>query len=120
MNTRKISFFLLVSFVFAVTVILAQEHETHEEGEDITIRPGMELKKLGGINMLVPEDTQVYRDRGRWIMEGPDEYAARRFKDVETRLQAVESEQEKLRQELERLKGRLQTRIGGGGDAGDE
>ena len=59
----------------------------------IDIPPGMELRKMGSIKMIVPKGTQVRKKNSLVIMEGPDEYAARNIYEMNGRLMELEAKQ---------------------------
>lgn len=69
-----------------------------------TIRPGMELRKVGNVNMLVPEGAEIYYDKGRYVAEGFGEYAARNFKETGERLNKIEASLKSLNDEIENLR----------------
>jgi len=54
------------------------------------LRPGMERKKIGSITTIVPEGTEIYERSGLLIIESPEEYSARRFKEMESRFEKLE------------------------------
>ncbi|MFH1189618.1 MAG: hypothetical protein V1682_02870 [Candidatus Omnitrophota bacterium] len=70
----------------------------------IGIPPGMELRKIGGISMIVPEGTQVSKKSGLVVMEGPDEFAARNIYEMRGRLMTLEERQHDVEKELNDLK----------------
>ena len=74
------------------------------------LRPGMEVRKVGGINMVVPEGTQFYMEGSQLKMEEASEYSARRFKDVDERFKAMEAREKKLEEEIKALQEALKTR----------
>ncbi len=86
--------------------------DTHEmTPENINeVRPGMELRKVGGINMIVPEGTQFYMEGSQLKMEEAGEYAARRFRQVDERLKAMEEREKKLEEEIKKLQEALKPR----------
>lgn len=107
---------LVISILaFFVSTALAQNEEQKDynnntaNGDEnrtngMTIRPGMELKKIGGLNLIVPEGTQIYRNGAQLIMEEADDYTARNLKEMKSRLDKVEKGQEELKNEFEKLR----------------
>ncbi len=71
---------------------------------NIEVDPGMELRRVGGLNMIVPKGTQVHQDGSLQVMEGPDEYAARNIMEVKTRIGEMEKAQKEMREEVDSLK----------------
>ncbi|MFH1593525.1 MAG: hypothetical protein ABID09_02380 [Candidatus Omnitrophota bacterium] len=70
----------------------------------VKIRPGMEIKKMGDANILVPKGARLERRAAEMNIEDTAEWAARRFEDVDDRFKKVEFEQEILKKELAGLK----------------
>lgn len=70
----------------------------------IDIPPGMEMRKVGNINMIVPEGTQIRKNGSNLIMEGPDEYVARNVREIKGRLTEIETRQLAQEEKLDGLK----------------
>ncbi|MFA5143419.1 MAG: hypothetical protein WC522_04540 [Candidatus Omnitrophota bacterium] len=98
-------------------IVLAQDEAVKEgenqdvkEAEAITresisrVRPGMEVKKIGGLNLMVPEGTKFYREGAQIRMEEEGEYSARRFKEMDARLQKVENKVRGIETGMEELR----------------
>ena len=93
---------------------LAQEQKESEYGETsvstdtkesaMEVPPGMELRKIGTIKMVVPKGTQVSKKGSLVVMEGPDEYAARNIYEMNGRLMGLEARQMNIERETESLK----------------
>ena len=73
------------------------------------MRPGLEVKKIGGLNMLVPEGTKFYKEGAQIKMEEEDAYSARRFKEMDTRLQKAENRISSLEHEISELRNLIET-----------
>jgi hypothetical protein len=71
---------------------------------NIEIPPGMELRMMGGIKMIVPKGTQVHKKGSLVVMEGPDEYAARNIYEMNGRISELEARQVSIEKELEGLR----------------
>lgn len=65
------------------------------------IPPGMELIKMGGIRMIVPQGIKIEKKGSLMTMESSEEFAARSFKEIRDRLDRIERSQEELRQMME-------------------
>ncbi len=74
-----------------------------EEG-NLRIPPGMELKKVGNTNILIPKGGKIFKAADTLIVESTGEYAARKFLEMEERFDRIEKEQEIIRREIEELK----------------
>ncbi|MCX5678985.1 MAG: hypothetical protein NTY76_07795 [Candidatus Omnitrophica bacterium] len=71
---------------------------------NIEIPPGMELRMMGSIKMIVPKGTQLHKKGSLVVMEGPDEYAARNIYEMNGRLVGLEARQLNIEKELEGLR----------------
>ncbi len=113
MKIIKITLFiLLASFACFRPASLAQDYtdsENKADTEDVTpetvnkLRPGMELRKIGGINMIVPEGAKVYKQGAMLIMEEDGDYSARRFKDMNDRFFKLEEKEKLLEERYKKL-----------------
>lgn len=70
----------------------------------IDVPPGMELRNMGGLKMIVPEGAKVRKRGSLLIMEEADEYAARNIYEMRGRLRGLESRQIDLEKELADLR----------------
>ena len=71
---------------------------------NVVVPPGMELRKIGSLNLVVPEGSRIRKDRSQWIMEGPEDFAARSISEIKKRLDDMEKEQKELKKSIEELK----------------
>lgn len=81
-----------------------------EGGEnDTNIPPGMIMKKMGGRNMIIPKDSWV-REQGGGVLvvEDPNEYAARKFMEIEKHLANIDTDLEAIHKELQESKNSVQ------------
>ncbi len=107
-------FFLACLIIFYAPGSPAEEGVPAEYGEShtaldnkesaIDISPGMELRKIGSISMIVPEGTRVSKKSSLVVMEGPDEYAARNIYEMKGRLTTLEVRQHDLEKDLNNLR----------------
>ena len=79
-----------------------------ENAADINVPAGMELKKIGALNLVVPVGSLIRKDRSQWIMEGPEDFAVRNIAEIKARLDVMEKEQKELKESIEELKARNQ------------
>lgn len=104
---------LIIIFFSGVQRAVCQDESGYGETDATTSRkqpaidvpPGMELREMGGINMLVPEGIKVRSIGSRLVMEEPEEYAARNIKEMKERISELESQQDQLKAEVDSLKG---------------
>ena len=67
------------------------------------VRPGMEIKKVGGLNMVVPVGTQFYKEGAQIKMEEDGQYAARRITEMDAHLQKMDEKLIKLNEVMIKL-----------------
>lgn len=105
---RKIIYLILTIFlIFYAFKVSAEESENEDytlTEEGFKIPAGMELKKVGDANILIPKGGKIRKAGDQLIMESADEYAAREFFKIKERLGNIEKEQEDIRREIEELK----------------
>lgn len=111
--------FFILAFAFIARTVYAEngkEYRSYEKSalktyrsgkEDIPLKPGMELRKIGGINLLIPEGAKVYGQNGQYFVETPEEFTARRIKELEGRLETMENKVTGLNEEMEALKSEI-------------
>jgi hypothetical protein len=75
--------------IFAVNTCSFAEDKP--QNQSVGPKPGMEFKKVGSVNRLVPEGTQVTDVNGLIIFESIDEFTARRFLETNSRLENIEN-----------------------------
>lgn len=109
---KKIIIILILSFIpsFTSTLLYAQEaggvgvvNSETDAGAESEVPPGMEIKKVGGINFMVPKGAKLYKRGGMTIMEGASAYSARRLDTIESRLEKVEKSIKELKEEVKKL-----------------
>ena len=118
MTAKIIIILIFMAFFFNFqSLSVAQEYENDSKKQDDVHRenpeslnnplPGMEIRKIGGINMMVPEGTQFYMQGAQLKMEEASEYSARRFKEMDERFRKMEERQLKLEEEVKELHAQL-------------
>ena len=80
--------------------VINSETESDAEGE---IPTGMEIKKVGGINLMVPKGAKLYKRGGITVMEGASAYSARRLDTMEGRLDEIEKSINELKEKVDAL-----------------
>ncbi len=70
---------------------------------NLNLGEGMEVVEMGGTNVLVPKGARVSKEHGMIVYEDTGEFLARRFFELEARLEALEKEQQALKALVEEL-----------------
>lgn len=100
----RINFLLPILILIFCTLFAFSQESEDSDTNNISLRPGMEIRKVGNLNVVVPEGGRIYEDEHRRLfIESAEEYAARRFKETEERFERIEKEQQELKNKLERL-----------------
>ena len=68
--------------------------------ESAPIPPGMEIVRSGDVSVVVPKGSQLRKMNDMFIIESPEEYAARKFEVVEHRLDQLEKDLAEMKKEL--------------------
>lgn len=77
--------------------------EDNRNGNTV-VPDGMEVIKEGGVNILVPKGSRPVSAGSYLVTEDPEQYAARKFMDVEDRFSRVDKEIGALQEELKYIK----------------
>jgi hypothetical protein len=83
--------------------------------KDIEALPGMELVRVGNTRLMVPEGARVYKQDGVIVVENAGEYATRKIKISEERVEGINEDIEDLQDKMDELKSALD-RIKGSSD----
>lgn len=105
---KRLYLFIALFTVIALSGIVQAKSKSEDESH-VTLKPGMELKKIGSVNRLVPEGTRVVDKDGLVTTESIGEYVARRFTNVEARIKNIENRVSAIENELKSLDGVLHT-----------
>ena len=107
--------YVILSAALAAGVMLwasmafAEDDNGQNQSGGVAIQPGMEAKKVtNDVTVLVPKGGKVFKtNQGTYVLESPEEYAARKFEGVYKRLDALEEENRSLKKELARIRARI-------------
>ncbi|MDD5136226.1 MAG: hypothetical protein PHX20_03195 [Candidatus Omnitrophica bacterium] len=82
------------------------QNGSDQQSYDGTSQPGMETRKVNkDVSIIMPEGGKFYRrNQTTYVQEPPDEYAARKFADVYSRLKKLEEVNKELINEINYLK----------------
>jgi len=94
--------FLLFVFVISFQSWIAVCQEDESEG-GLRVGPGMEVKRIGTTDYVVPKDAKVEKVGNRVRVETTSEYAARKFIESNERFEEVEQSQKKFEAEVKEL-----------------
>ena len=110
---KKIFLFCLAALlIFYSAPAFAQytnEKQSDQEKEGASLSPGMEVRKVNNdVSVLIPEGGKMYnRNRTTYVAERPDEFAARKFIDIDSRIKKLEEENKVLVDEIRYLESKL-------------
>ena len=105
----KITKLFLLLGVFVFTTMCAYGYDSEKE-TGLKVPAGMEIKKVGNVNAVVPKGTEVTNEGGAVVIESTSQYVSRKLEDLERRIDKMEAEQEKLQEEIKELKERLSSK----------
>lgn len=105
---KNLIFYIIVGLLFNPAVLSAQYNDNRDV-DNTTPPEGMEMKKVtGGVSVLTPEGGKFRKTNAlTYIEEGPEEYSARNFGDVDRRLKKLEEQNRILAEEIRYLKSKL-------------
>ena len=103
-NKKMVKKNLIIAIVlFCSSIVFAQ----NQEQGDKEIPPGMEIIKIGGANVLVPEGTRARKKGGLIILESTSEYTGRKVLEIEKRIDRLEAQNKELQENITILKSLL-------------
>ncbi len=80
---------LLSAIIFSSFLVYAKNKP--EDEEHVEVSPGMEIKRVGAVNRLVPIGTKVIDKDGLVTTESMGAYVSRRFIETGNRFDAIEN-----------------------------
>lgn len=100
---RKIAFLSVLICFLSTAQALAQY--TSEDRNEQTTPAGMYIKKVNNdVSVLIPNGTQMHQtNKSTFTMESADEYAARRFANMEKNIDDLKKEEASLKDEITRI-----------------
>ena len=95
--------------LFAVLVLISciawPAYSQEDDGtKDRSVPTGMEIKKVGNANVMMPKGGTFTKEGDLLVLEGPTAYAARKFVVVEKRLAKIDSQISALQKDMEEIK----------------
>jgi chromosome segregation ATPase len=103
---RRKQILVLIFLVIGIARAVYAQDYTDDTGRDtgVKLRPGMEIIRENGVNIVVPEGGRVYKETAGYSrIESATEYSARKFKDMEERLKKIEEKQQAIMERLEEI-----------------
>jgi len=103
---KKNIIFLILVLIFCACFSYAEAGDYADDAAASEAPAGMKIEKVGDLNLRLPKDAEVRRTGkgGLLDVETIDEYAARKLEEMESRVDSLEKSQEKLAEEIKRLK----------------
>lgn len=99
---KKILFVLILLIIFPTLSVCGDEE--YKKIEDVNVPDSMEVIKEGDVNVMVPKGGQLNKESSFLVKEVPDEYASRKFIEMEAYFNDIKKELEEQRKELKDLK----------------
>lgn len=104
----KNALYIGICFLFNLLIVFPLlswgEEERYSKIGDVSVPESMETVKAGDVNILVPKGSRLKQESSFLVKEVPDEYASRKFTDVESYLDEIRSELEEQKRELKELR----------------
>jgi len=100
---RKNIMILSIALIMALCPYAAYAQDDGDE-DDSGMPPGMVARKVGGSNIIMPKDAIVRKQGDALIYEDINEYAARKFMEIEKRLSKIDAALESIHKELQEPK----------------
>jgi len=98
---RIIGVILIAFLTIYCTFAFAQYNNSI--AENTSSSPGMEVIEAKGVNIMVPKGTRIRREGGLLIIEDISAYSARKFVELEGRLNNLEIQQNELKVHIDRV-----------------
>lgn len=93
--------------LFGLALYLTCRADDNEKNGNVLIPPGMETIREGDVAVVVPKGGMLRKQGSVMLIETADEYAARKFLDVESQFKALQEAFEEQKNELEAQKKKL-------------
>lgn len=114
---KYIIFVLIFSLIICAVYLQAQDTEVRK---GLSLKPGMEIVKVGDAEVVVPKGSTVTKQDGMVVIEDISQYVGRRFESVDGRLGDLDTEQEALRDEIRQIREDLRKVMGNLKEAADK
>ena len=105
---KQIIFFIMLIVLFGLGQVFAQYNNDNQSSES-SAPSGMESRKVNnGVTVLMPKGGRMHKTNEiTYVEESSDEYAARNFASVESRLDKLEKDNRELREEINNIRASL-------------
>ncbi len=109
---KKTLITILATFFILQPVFALAQYTNDDKRNDASVPPGMEARKVNNdLTVLVPKGAKMYEtNKSTFTEESSDEYSSRKFLGIDNRLNKLEEENKKLREDVEQLKSRIESR----------
>lgn len=94
-------FILMLVLVFSAIFVAAPEDKNKKEEVPVGMER-LEIRK--GLEIIVPEGTKMRKQANIFMLEGVNEYVARKFHELRKRIGKLEFSVEELKKEIKQLK----------------
>lgn len=102
MKTKKL--WLSIIFLCIFPMLSECGEEEYKMIGNVSVPESMDVVKEADVNILVPKDGQLKKESSFLVKEEPDEYASRKFIEMEGYLNDIRKELEAQKKELKDLR----------------
>lgn len=95
---------MVMIFLCMLPALSRSNDDEYKKIGNVYVSDSVEVVKEADVNVLVPKGGQLQRQSSFMVKETPDEYAYRKFMEVEGYLKEIKNELEAQRKELNDLK----------------
>ncbi|GEM_PF-2868578 len=96
---------ILVALVFGVLMVCAlAEEEGNYTQPQVKVGPGLEVIKVGNINIVAPKGSRISQKDGQINVEDISAYVSRKLEEVDARFSSIENKQEEMKEDITQLK----------------
>lgn len=99
----------LVITTLILTCVIFQRFILGQNDNETNVPPGMEIKTVDNINVLIPKGSRIYKTGNVLQIESVSEYSAREFEDLKKRIDSLDNKCEMMQKEIDILKASQKT-----------
>ena len=106
---QKFIVFFVITILAFISMPLFAQYTNDKQGDGSDAPSGMVAKKVNNdVTVLMPKGGRMHKTNATtYVEESSDEYAARNFASIESRLNKLEKENREFREEINNIKSKL-------------